>query len=90
MSVRIMSLLKPLECVNCGAPLERDGLQCEYCGTRYATEGAGEDTVNIYADGTVLAKTIKRIDIDEMSRYPEYASPPIYLNKWKYAARRGI
>lgn len=69
-----MSHLKPLECVNCGAPLERDGLQCKYCGTRYAAEGAGEDTVNLYADNAVLAKVIKRIDIDEMSRYPHAAT----------------
>lgn len=85
-----MRRLKPLECVNCGAPLERDGLQCEYCGTAYAAEGAGEDTVNLYADNAVVAKAIRRIDIDEMSRYPEYASPPISLIKWKYAGGSGI
>ena len=72
--------MKPLECVNCGAPLERDSLQCEYCGTRYAAEGAGENTVNIYADYTVLAKVIKHIDIKQLdlvkdSPYPFAAYP---------------
>lgn len=62
-----MNRLKPLECVNCGAPLARDGLQCEYCGTRYAAEGAGKDTVNIYADNAILAKVIKRIDVKQVS-----------------------
>lgn len=69
-----MSRLKPLECVNCGAPLERDGLQCEYCGTAYATEGAGKDTVNIYADNTILAKVITRIDVKRI----ELVKDPIY------------
>lgn len=69
-----MSRLKPLECVNCGAPLERDSLQCEYCGTRYAAEGAPGDTVNIYADNTVIAKVIKHIDIKRI----ELVKDPIY------------
>ena len=85
-----MSLLKPLECVNCGAPLERDGLQCEYCGTRYAADGAPAiDTVNIYADNAVLAKAIKRIDIDEMSRYAR-AAAPVPLIRWSGGGGQGI
>lgn len=84
-----MSLLKPLECVNCGAPLEWDGLQCEYCGTRYATEGARGDTVTIYADGAALAQAIKRIDIDEMSRYAR-AVAPVPLIRWSGGGGQGI
>lgn len=84
-----MSRLKPLECVNCGAPLERSSHQCEYCGTAYAAEGAPEDTVNIYADGAVLAKAIKRIDIDEMSRYPRPATT-VPLIRWRNTGGSGI
>lgn len=84
-----MSRLQPLECVNCGAPLERDGLQCDYCGTRYATEGARGDTVNIYADGAVMAQAIKRIDIDEMSRYA-HAAAPVPLIRWSVDGGQGI
>ncbi len=89
-----MSLLKPLECVNCGAPLERDGLQCEYCGTRYAAEGAGEDTVNLYADNTVIAKVIKHIDIKriELVKAPIYPLAVISAKeqRWQNTGGRGI
>ena len=80
-----MSCLEPLECVNCGAPLERDGLQCEYCGTAYAAEGAPGDTVNIYADNTVIAKVIKHIDVKSL----ELVKDPIYPLAYIYAHKCG-
>ena len=27
--------LKPINCVNCGAPIDRETMICEYCGTNY-------------------------------------------------------
>lgn len=69
-----MSTHKPLECVNCGAPLERYSLQCEYCGTAYAAEGAQDNTVTLYADGAELAKVIKHIDVKRL----ELVKDPIY------------
>ena len=89
-----MSHLKPLECVNCGAPLERDGLQCKYCGTRYATEGAGKDTVNLYADNAVVAKAIKRIDIKRIDLVEDPIYPLAVISakeqRWQNTGGRGI
>ena len=61
-----MSRLKPLECVNCGAPLERDGLQCDYCGTAYAAEGAqaignAEATKKLFLLEKELARVIRHL-----------------------------
>jgi len=89
-----MSRLKPLECVNCGAPLERDGLQCEYCGTAYAAESARGDTVNIYADNTVIAKVIKRIDVKRIDLVEDPIYPLAVISakeqRWQNTGGRGI
>lgn len=78
-----MNRLKPLECVNCGAPLKRDSLQCEYCGTAYAAEGAPGDTVNIYADNAVLAKAIKHIDVKQLALVKDPIYPLAVISAYK-------
>lgn len=37
--------IKPINCVNCGAPINLETLKCEYCGTGYEVR---DETVTVF------------------------------------------
>lgn len=49
--------MKAKQCVNCGAPVERTAMKCDYCGTSYCADN------HFYLDPAIIANVPKLMQI---------------------------
>lgn len=83
--------MKPLTCINCGAPIDRSSMKCEYCGTQYEREYDGTN-VRFVVDRPGVHTLRAEVMVDDLSlrRSPPEAMERHIMNRMRQTIADGL
>lgn len=81
---------KPLICQSCGAPINRQTLKCDYCGTEYERENNGV-MINYVVERPGIHKINAKVSLnDEIILHTPEAAQEFVLRKMRDEIAEGL
>ena len=84
-------MVKQFKCQNCGAPINRARMVCEYCGTQYERK-YGDNTVRFVVDrpGVHRIAAAVRVNEEDLRRMPPEATEKYIMDRMRKNIADGL